>query len=401
MRKVRCPICEQKRMFKDRDFLITHIEKYHKDNIPAGWDAGRYENFLRTGKEHGTCVICKGKTDWNPNSKKYYRMCGSAACKKKAADIAEANMKKATGMTKSERMKDPNVQVKMIYSKHTSGKYTAGGHDIWYDSSYSREFVEDVLDHFLNYDMKDVFGPSLNTYTYMFEGKEHTYIPDYCILSCGLEIEIKDGGDNPNMHPKIQAVDKKKEEAKDKVMYDLQSKGKIRYVKIVNKDYTEFFKVLMEIKNQYDSDNIIKRNNEKDVQLVDEGVVDLAFDIATGVSYAVDVGKEVIYQDNVIRGKSTGYHQLIEYYHKEVRKVKNMTDFNRLEWQMRHTYDALIKKKEFQKQEFEEVEYDLERTIKDMEDGVFREFELKKNFLIKKEERKMKQNAERNNNKLS
>ena len=53
------------------------------------------------------------------------------------------------------------------------------------------------------------------------------------------------------MHPKIQAVDKKKEAEKDKVMMKLQSEGKLRYIKIVNKDYTEFFKLISELNQMY------------------------------------------------------------------------------------------------------------------------------------------------------
>lgn len=393
LRKVRCPICEQKRMFKDRDFLITHIDKYHKDLIPEGWSASRYENFLRTGKEHGTCVYCKSETGWNEDTRKYHRTCGSAACRKKAADIAEANCKRKTGKSKSERMKDAEVQKKMVYAKRTSGCHKAGGHEIWYDSSYAKEFVIDVLDNFLNFDMSIVYGPSLNTYTYTFEGKSHMYIPDFCIHPYNLEIEIKDGGDNPNMHPKIQAVDKKKEAEKDKVMEELQRKGAIRYIKIVNKDYTEFFKLLIELKDMYDSDNIIKRNTTNDIQILDEGVVDLAFDTIKFIDYATTVEKEVKYQSDVVHGKAVGYRQLISYYYAEIKKIKNMNDFNRLEYQINHTLDALKEKKEFQKREFGDVEEDLNRTIKDIEDGVIRDLETRKKYLIAKKERSDRRNG--------
>lgn len=389
MRKVRCPICEKKKMFKDRDYLITHINKCHKDSIPDGWDAGRYENFLRTGKEHGTCVYCKSETRWNPDSKKYYRMCGSAACKKKAADIAEANMKKKTGMTKSERMSQPDVQTKMIYAKHTSGCYKAGGHDILYDSSYVKDFLMNVLDAFLGYDMSDVYGPSLNTYRYKYDGKEHTYIPDLLLLSLGLEVEIKDGGDNPNMHPKIQAVDKVKEAEKDKVMFDLQSKGKLRYIKIVNKDYTEFFKLLLELKDQYDSDNIVKKNANTDIQPLEEGIIDVAADAIAGIDYMVTTGRELKYQSDVVRGKIAGYRQIVDYYYKAIRSARDMKSYNELEWQIQHTFDALKEKKEYQKKNGG-VEYDLEITVKEIENGVFRELQIKKDYLIKKAERSNK-----------
>lgn len=387
-RKVICPICEERRVFKDRDYLITHIGKYHKDCIPEGWDAGRYENFLRTGKEHGTCVYCGKETKWNPDSKKYYRMCGSAACKKKASDIAEANLKKKTGMTKSERMKLPETQRKMVYAKHTSGKYNAGDHDIMYDSSYAKEFVVDILANFLGYNMKDVYGPSLNTYKYIFEGKEHIYIPDFLIQSYGLEIEIKDGGDNPNMHPKIQAVDKKKEAEKDKVMMKLQSEGKLRYIKIVNKDYTEFFKLISELNQMYDGDQIVKGSPSTDIRLLEEGVIDIAIDIAKGVEFLGTYGKDILYQSDVVQGKRVGYMQLIPFYYKKIKQCRNMQEFNALKTQIQRTYDSLVSKKNFEKEEYGHVEKDLEDVIKEMEDHVFRELEVRESYLLRKEERK-------------
>ena len=78
------------------------------------------------------------------------------------------------------------------------------------------------------------------------EGKEHFYIPDAYSTSLNLEIELKDGGDNPNKHPKIQAIDKVKEKLKDEVMASL--KGQVNYIKICNKDYAEFFALLSRLR---------------------------------------------------------------------------------------------------------------------------------------------------------
>ena len=72
-----------------------------------------------------------------------------------------------------------------------------------------------------------------------------------------LEIEIKDGGDNPNMHHKIQDVDKVKEKLKDDVVIS----SKINYLKIYNKENNRFLKYLNEM-----NDNIY--NNDKEKQIV-------------------------------------------------------------------------------------------------------------------------------------
>lgn len=68
----------------------------------------------------------------------------------------------------------------------------------------------------MEFDSDDIFAPSPHTYYYEYEGTKHFYIPDFFIGSLNLEVEIKDGGDNPNNHHKIQAVDKVKEEKKTK-----------------------------------------------------------------------------------------------------------------------------------------------------------------------------------------
>ena len=76
------------------------------------------------------------------------------------------------------------------------------------------------------------------------------------IPSLNAEIEIKDGGSNPNTHPKIQEVDKVKEKLKDDVM---KSNGvPFNYVKIVDKDNMQFLKFLGMLKDQDESKKTAK-----------------------------------------------------------------------------------------------------------------------------------------------
>ena len=91
-----------------------------------------------------------------------------------------------------------------------------------------------MLDLFLNFEPNDVFSPSPNTYVYTYENEEHQYIPDVYISSLNLEVEIKEPKDNQNMHPKIQAVDKVKENLKDDMMKSISN---INYIKINGQDY--------------------------------------------------------------------------------------------------------------------------------------------------------------------
>lgn len=244
----KCTLCDKR--FVDKEHLVRHIDKSHGSQIPQDWTASRYENYLRTGRTHGTCVICKRDTDWNEVTGKYCRMCGSQACRDRSREIAEDNLIKKKGVTHSQMLKDPEFQRKMVYSKETSGAYLFDGYDqkVMYDSTYGLDFLE-MLDYFMNFPGCDIAGPSPNTYVYMYKGEKKLYIPDFYIYPFNLEIEIKDGGDNPNKHPKIQAVDKEKEKLKDAAM----KKEKVNYVKIVNKNYSSFFRMLLELKNQDDS----------------------------------------------------------------------------------------------------------------------------------------------------
>ena len=123
-------------------------------------------------------------------------------------------------------------------------------HKFPYTGSYELEFLK-FLDLIMDFDPEDIMAPSPHTYYYEYEGKKRFYIPDFFITSLKLEIEIKDGGTNPNTHPKIQAVDKVKEKLKDQVM--LTNKSSFNYLKIYDKDHKKFLRYLDEAKKQFET----------------------------------------------------------------------------------------------------------------------------------------------------
>jgi uncharacterized protein YwgA len=86
-------------------------------------------------------------------------------------------------------------------------------------------------------------------------------MPDFYIPDIKLEIEIKDGGDNPNMHHKIQAVDKEKERLKDKV---LVKQHEYHYIKVVNKKYDKF----IELVNKLISGDISESEEREKIKIV-------------------------------------------------------------------------------------------------------------------------------------
>ena len=262
----KCPLCGQK--YKSKEYLVGHIDKHHKDEIPEGWTASRYENYLRTGKESGHCVICGDPTDWNETTWKYNRLCIKSKCRKAISDSADKNMIGKYG--KTTLLNDANHQRKMIYSKKNSGVYYFDEDvdhrcKMLYASSEEKKFLE-MLDVFLEIDPADVMSPSPNNYAYEYEGKTHMYIPDVYIISLNLEVEIKEPLDNQNKHPKIQAVDKIKEKLKDEMMDSIDY---VNYIKVNGSDYAKFFQLFYALRNK---DTLYKQPSNKHVKAMIESL---------------------------------------------------------------------------------------------------------------------------------
>ena len=241
----KCPFCDLR--FADKEKLYYHIEKDHPEVLKDGYSAARvYFNFINK-KDHGSCVICRKPTEWNEKTRKYMRFC-SEECKNEYVKQMKNRMINVYG--KVHLLNDPKKQREMLSARSISGEYEfkdGGKHS--YTGSYERSFLE-FLDKVMEFSSLDVVSPCPFTFYYTYEGKELFYIPDIYIPSLNLIVEIKDGGDNPNTHPKIQAVDKIKEKLKD----DLMKKGSYNYIKITNKDNFEFIEFLIELKNKDDED---------------------------------------------------------------------------------------------------------------------------------------------------
>lgn len=242
----RCKICGKK--YTELTALYNHIETKHKDMIPKDMTVQQYYYYMKTGKMNGNCVMCKNPTSWNHNTGKYNRFCGNSKCKDEYVKIMKSRMVAKYG--KTHLLNDPNKQREMLANRSISGvyKWSDGKHETTYTGSYELDFLK-TLDNFFNWDPEDISMPSPHTYTYKYEGEDRFYIPDVFIHSLDLEIEIKDGGDNPNNHHKIQDVDKEKERLKDEV---LCSQRAFHYVKITNKNYENLFRFLKEIKKEFE-----------------------------------------------------------------------------------------------------------------------------------------------------
>lgn len=237
----RCKFCNT--LCSDEAHYAEHIEAKHSDMIIPGMVPRQFVYYLRTGKTHGSCVMCKHDTKWNDMTNKYHRFCDNPKCKEEYRETFKNRMIGKYG--KITLCDDPEQQKKMLAARRISGMYQWSdhikSHVIGYTGSYEADFLS-FMDNVLQFPFDDIMSPSPHTYYYTYEGKQHFYIPDFFIPSLNLEIEIKDGGDNPNNHPKIVAVDKEKERLKDEIMKDTQVP--FNYLKITNKEYMKFFKFL-------------------------------------------------------------------------------------------------------------------------------------------------------------
>ena len=246
MPSIKCKFCGK--VFPDADAMAAHLEKAHIDMIPPDMDSYQFYYYMKTGKTHGNCVMCKKPTGWNPKTKKYKRFCDNPKCKVAYRELFKKRMIGSYG--KITLLNDPEQQKKMLANRSISGIYTwsDGSKKLPYTGSYELSFLE-FLDKIMDFPSSDVMAPSPHTYNYTYEGKQHFYIPDFFIPSLNLEIEVKDGGDNPNMHHKIQDVDKEKERLKDQVMKT--NSNQFNYLKVVNKQNEIFLKYLEEAKRKF------------------------------------------------------------------------------------------------------------------------------------------------------
>jgi hypothetical protein len=230
----------------------------HPEDIPKGFTPAQYFYYLQTGKDSAKCIVCKNPTEWNEATGKYNRFCNNPQCKAKYREQFKNRMMNKYG--KTTLLNDPEQQRKMLESKKNSGEYEfKDGGKIKFVSSYELDFLK-MLDNFLQFNSSDILGPSPHTYYYEYVNPEDTknegkkfYIPDYFIPSLNLEIEIKQ---NTSTHPKILKIDKVKEECKDKMMNSISD---IKYIKIVDKNYSKFFEMLLKLKEKYPTEEELKK----------------------------------------------------------------------------------------------------------------------------------------------
>lgn len=302
MRKVKyykCPACGMK--YQSLTTWTNHLNKQHPNQIPKGFTPAQYFYYLQTGKDHGTCIVCKNPTRWNEATGKYDRFCENPNCKKEYREVFKKRMIGKYG--KATLLDDPTQQRKMLAGKKNSGMYEfEDGGKVEFVSTYEKDFLQ-MLDKFLHFSSADIMGPSPHTYYYEYKNSEDLenegkkfYIPDYYIPSINLEIEIKQ---NTSTHPKILKIDKVKEKEKDAMMKTIRG---VRYIKIMDKDYSNFFDLLLKLKEESIGDSsalefIIEdaeSNGEICLESKRSELPDSAFGISSERKFPLDTADHVL-----------------------------------------------------------------------------------------------------------
>lgn len=259
-KKYKCPYCDLR---IERSKLHIHIQDKHEDLIPEGYTALRVAFNAINNKTEGHCIICKKVTDWNEDKGRYERLCNNPACKEAYKKIVAERTKKVYG---TERLQtDPEyaeeVQRKALEGRKMSGKYKfSDGGVVSFMGSYEKKFLE-FMDTVMRVKSEDILapGPSIK---YVFEGQKHIYLPDFYYVPYNLIIEIKDGGDNRNTHPKRLGEEEAKIRAKEKAVADLK---KYNYIRVTDNNFGQLMSVMALLKYQlvysdYSSDPIIRIN---------------------------------------------------------------------------------------------------------------------------------------------
>lgn len=259
-KKYKCPYCDLR---IERSKLHIHIQDKHEDLIPEGYTALRVAFNAINNKTQGNCIICKKVTDWNEDKGRYERLCNNPACKEAYKKIVAERTKKVYGTERLQTNPEyaEEVQRKALEGRKMSGKYKfSDGGVVSFMGSYEKKFLE-FMDTVMRAKSEDILapGPSIK---YVFEGQKHIYLPDFYYVPYNLIIEIKDGGENRNTHPKRLSEEEAKIRAKEKAVADLK---KYNYIRVTDNNFGQLMSVMALLKYQlvysdYGSDPIIRIN---------------------------------------------------------------------------------------------------------------------------------------------
>jgi hypothetical protein len=193
--------------------------------------------------KYGKSIITGKNTMFNESVGKYNRI--NPDEKALYREYRNKNMMKVRGTINM--LTDPEHQKIMLAGRKISGKYLYGGKtEVNYTGSYELHFLE-YLDNMLNWDISDIEVPAKEVLYFKDPetGKDRFYILDMYIISLNLLIEIKPTEEQ--FHYRLR--DSKVELEKDKAV----SNSGINFIKIFDKDYTDFMLKVKELSENLES----------------------------------------------------------------------------------------------------------------------------------------------------
>jgi ribosomal protein S18 acetylase RimI-like enzyme len=254
-RRFKCEDCGER--FGTYDQLFNHATKYHKDLI-NDMDPHQYL-YLKRNPGPKVCQICGDPTDWDPKKRKFNRLCIKPSCKQESRKRFQKNMKKVYGT--DNLLTDPEHQANMLANRSISGTFEfPDGGQIGYVGQYELDFLEMIVKdlNFTSVDIVETPPTHYIKYRDTVAKRYRWYIPDYYIEKYNLVIEIKDSS-------KFPIDSKQKMLMKEKAIIKL---NKFNYIKIVEKDYTDFKELLLTLEEK----EISETDEEEYIYIIPETI---------------------------------------------------------------------------------------------------------------------------------
>lgn len=232
-------------IFNDKQKYCHHIALKHNEQVPPELEPLEYAYSLLVHKDVGrVCVMCKkNPVHFNQDTLKYERLCDRPQCKDEYVKMMKSRMVKVYGH--EHLLNDADMQRKMLYNHANAKDYIwDNDHKFRIIGTYEEDFLNKLKS--LGWSPNDIIAPSPNNYWYKWgDGTQHLYIPDFFIPSLTLDVEIKQGGFNDSYMEHNRDI----EHRKDLMMQRMCEKSGRHYIKIMDKDYTEFEKLYVKSDN--------------------------------------------------------------------------------------------------------------------------------------------------------
>ena len=262
-KKFKCPYCEER---IERTKLHLHIQRKHEELIPESFSALRVAFNTINHKNEGHCIIDQSITKWNEDKGRYERLCGKKECLDKYKKIVADRNRHKYGV---ERLQTDARYAEMVQKRALEGRSISGtykfsdGGTLGYVGSYEKKFLE-FMDMVMHCKSTDILSPGPSI-PYVFEGKQHFYLPDFYYEPYNLIIEIKDGGKNPNKHP--HRIDgERRIKAKEEAIKELD---KYSYVRVTDNDFSRLLSIMAVLKynlSEGNDENVIMDGDKMHLQ---------------------------------------------------------------------------------------------------------------------------------------